>query len=118
MIEILDKKSKRGDESAKKLLESGERVGTTSLAVREILYGLAKYGKPTGAVERLPALPFEQSDAKLSSMMEVELQKEGMPAQRTDTVIAAVAINRGARLFTFNSEHFARMARFGLRLFE
>ncbi|MDE1854165.1 MAG: type II toxin-antitoxin system VapC family toxin [Thaumarchaeota archaeon] len=118
MIEILDRKSRLGAAAAKKLLESGEKVGTTSLAMHEILFGLVKYGKPTDAVEPFPVFPFEGADAKISSKLEVELEKEGTPIQRMDTMIAAIAINRGARLYTFNSDHFTRMSKFGLRLLD
>lgn len=118
MIEILDKRSKLGGAAAKKLLESGEKVGTTSLAVHEILYGLVKYGKPADSIEPFPVVPFEGPDARLSSKLEVELEKEGAPIQRMDTMIAAIAINRGARLYTFNFDHFVRMSGFGLRLFD
>ena len=46
LIEILDKKSKRGSQAFDRLLESGEEVTTTSTNLHEILYGLHKYGKP------------------------------------------------------------------------
>jgi len=50
----LIKKSERGDEALKKILESGEDISVTAINFNEILYGLRKYAKPVREVLRLP----------------------------------------------------------------
>ena len=44
LIEILDKKSVKGDEALKQILQSEEEICTTVINIHEILYGLHKYG--------------------------------------------------------------------------
>lgn len=46
LIEILDKKSEKGNEALNLILQSGEKTSTTAINIHEILYGLHKYGKP------------------------------------------------------------------------
>lgn len=117
LVEILDKTSTRGEESITKILESGETVATTSITIHEVAYGLEKHGKPTKAVAALSSLPFDLEAALLSARIEAELEKAGEQVQRTDTMIAAVAVKAGAKLHTYNLRHFERMKRFGLILF-
>jgi len=40
------------------------------------------------------------------SQVKVETEKKGKKVPRFDAMIAAVAINRGFKLFTFNRKHF------------
>ena len=108
LIEIFDRNSEKGDEALKKIERSGEDVTTTSLNLHEILYGLHKYTDHV-KLERilvLDAVEFTKDDAVLSSKLEVETEKKGKKVPRFDAMIAAVAINRGFKLFTFNRKHF------------
>ena len=42
----------------------------------------------------------------LSAKIENDLEKKGRPNTRIDTMIAAIAINNNAKIFTFNKKHF------------
>lgn len=117
LIEILDRGSPEGDRLLKALSEAGEDVGTTSINLHELLYGLKKYAKTTEKVTGLRVLPYGQEDAEVSSRLELAAERRGRPVRRIDTMIAAVAINRSARLSTLDSRHFEQFAQDGLRLF-
>ena len=108
LIEIFDRNSEKGDEALKKIERTGEDITTTSLNLHEILYGLHKY-TDHAKLERilvLDVVEFTKDDAVLSSKLEVETGKTGKKVPRFDAMIAAVAINRGFKLFTFNRKHF------------
>ncbi len=117
LIEILDKGSAEGDRLLKTLSEAGEDVGTSSINMHELLYGLKKYSKPMGSVARLRVLDYGKDDAEISSRLELAAEKRGRPVRRIDTMIAAVAINNSARLSTLDSRHFEQFTQEGLRLF-
>ena len=118
LIEILDKKSDRGDGALKKVLQTDENIGITSINLHEILYGLLKYAKPVEEVMGLPVLNYTKKDAGLSAKLEVEAESRGFPIRRSDAMIAAITINNGARLFTLDFQHFVPVRAFGLKLFE
>lgn len=117
LIEIFDKRSDKGDEALSRIVDSGQDVVTTSINLHEILYGLRKYAQPVRDVLLLPVLHYTKRDAELSSEMEVQTEDIGKPIRRTDTMIAAIAINRGANLYTFDLKHFQTLHKFGLKLF-
>jgi predicted nucleic acid-binding protein len=117
LIEILDKKSRKGDEALKQILQSGEEICTTAINVHEILYGLHKYGKPVKEILLLPVLHYMKKDAALSSKIELEAEERGSPIRRTDAMIAAITINSGASLYTFDLKHFNPLKSLGLKLF-
>ena len=54
----------------------------------------------------LDVIDFTKDDAALSAKLEVEAENSGNKIPRFDSMIAAVAINRGFKLFTFNKKHF------------
>ena len=116
LIEILERKSERGDEVLKKIVESGEEIAVTAISLHEVLYGLQKYGKPVKELLMLPILGYTKKDAVLSSKVELEMEKKGHPACRTDAMIAAITINNGAKLYTFNLKHFGALEALGLDL--
>lgn len=117
LIEILDKKSGKGDEALKQILQSGEEICTTVINVHEILYGLHKYGKPVKEILLLPVLHYIKKDAALSSRIELEAEERGSPIRRTDAMIAAITMNNGASLYTFDLKHFNPLKSLGLKLF-
>jgi len=117
LIEILDKKSEKGDEALKQILQGGEEICTTVINMHEILYGLHKYGKPVQEILLLPVLNYMKKDAALSSKIELEAEERGTSIRRTDAMIAAIAINNGAALFTFDLKHFSPLKALGLKLF-
>ena len=118
LIEILDRKSEKGSVALKRILESGEEVCTTIISIHEVLFGLHKYGKPAKELLQLPVFDYNKNDALLSSKLELEAEKAGKPIGRTDTMVAAIAINNNTTLFTFDLKHFESSKSQGLRLFK
>jgi len=107
LIEIFDKKSTKGDLALKKIENTDEDIAITSLNLHEILYGIHKYGKKKiKGIEQLETIEFNRDDARLSSKLELQCEKKGKKVARMDTMIAAIAINRKSKLFTFNQKHF------------
>jgi tRNA(fMet)-specific endonuclease VapC len=117
LIDILDKESNRGKVTLDALEGDGDEVWTTALNLHEILYGLLKTSRPTEGLVELDVLPFSPADAKLSSEIEVDLERKGLTTRRMDVMIAAIAINHAARFLTYNTKHFERIKEFGLEFF-
>jgi predicted nucleic acid-binding protein len=118
LIEIFDKRSKKGDEALNKILESQDKISITAINLHEIMYGLNKYAKPVREVLHLPVLHYGKEDAQLSAKLEVETEKAGTTIRRTDAMIAAITINNGASLFTMDLRHFKPLKPHGLKLFD
>jgi predicted nucleic acid-binding protein len=108
LIEIFDRDSKKGGEALKKIEETGEDVIITSLNLHEVLYGLYKYanGEKIDKVMLMDVAEFGKEDADLSAKLEVKSEKKGKKTTRFDAMIAAIAINRKFKLFTFNKKHY------------
>jgi len=117
LIEVFDKKSAKGDEVLRRLEKSGEDLATTVINLHEVLYGLEKYAKPVREVLFLPVLDFVKRDAVLSAGLELKAEEMGMSIRRTDAMIAAITMNRGAKFYTFDLKHFEPLKNFGLKLF-
>ena len=118
LIEIFDKRSGKGDEALRKILESDDKISITAINLHEIMYGLHKYAKPVREVLQLPMLNFGKEDEQLSVKLEVETEKAGTTIRRTDVMIAAVTINNGASLYTLDLRHFKPLRAHGLKLFD
>jgi len=117
LIEIFDRKSRKGDEALKLVLESGENIGITSINLHEVLYGLQKYAKPVKEVLQLPVVNYTKKDANLSAKIELDAERMGTPIRRTDAMIAAITINNGASLYTLDLKHFQPIKALSLKLF-
>lgn len=117
LIEIFDKKSEKGDEALRKILESDEKISITAVNLHEVLYGLRKYAKPVKEVLLLPVLSYTKEDASLSAKIELETESRGTPIRRADAMIAAITMNKGARLYTLDLKHFQPLKALGLKLF-
>ena len=110
LIEIFDKKSIKGDEAVNKIELSGEDIAITAINLHEILYGLYKFSKKKiDGLEQIPTIEFDREDAKLAAKIEVQTEKEGQIIHRTDSMIASIAINRKAKLFTYNQRHYQNL---------
>ncbi len=108
LIEIFDKNSNKGAAALQRIEDAGEDISLTSLNLHEILYGMCKYTdkqKPE-RIMVLDVIDFTKEDAALSARLEVKAEKKGNKVPRFDAMIAAVAINRGFKLLTFNKDHF------------
>ena len=75
LIELLDRKSEKGDQALKQTIESKEEVATAVISLHEVLYGLHKYGKTVQELLSLPILSYTKKDAVLSSKIEFEAEK-------------------------------------------
>ncbi len=117
LIEIMDKKSKKGEELLKRVLESGEDICITAINLHEILYGLYKYAKPVEEVLGLHVISYTKDDAVLAAKLELEMEKKGISIRRTDAMIAAIVINNEAKLYTSDLKHFKPLEPLGLKLF-
>ena len=117
LIEILDRKSLQGDEALKQVAASEEEIAVTAISLHEVLFGLYKYGKPVKELLSLPILSYTKRDADLSSKIDLQMEGKGKPASRTDAMIAAIAINNKAKLYTFNQKHFSPFKDSGLELY-
>ena len=118
LIEMLDRKSVRGSEAFKHIVDSSEDICTTVISLHEVLFGFHKYRKPVNDLLQLSILAYTRNDAILSSKLELEAEKTGNPIGRTDTMVAAIAINNNASLYTFNLKHFESLKTQGLKLFK
>ena len=116
LIEIFDKDSDKGETALKKLERSGEDIAITSLSLHEILYGHYKTGKTISGILEINTTEYNKKDAELSAKLELEVEKKGIMVPRIDTMIAAIALNRKARIYTFNKKHFQKIKQ--LKLFE
>jgi tRNA(fMet)-specific endonuclease VapC len=56
LIEIFDKRSGKGDEARRKILESDDKINITAINLHEIMYGLHKYAKPVREILQLPVV--------------------------------------------------------------
>ena len=106
IIEIFDKESEKGEIALQKLERSGEDVAITSLNLHEILYGHYKIGKKIKGISQINTIEFNKKDAELSATLEIDAEKKGKMIPRIDAMIAAVALNRKAKIYTFNKKHF------------
>ena len=117
LIEIFDRNSERGDEALEAILGSGEDIATTSINLHEILYGMEVVAMSVKDVLLLPVLDYTKRDALISAEIEVEAERSGSAIRRMDAMIASVAINHGALLYTFDMKHFKPLEDMGLKLF-
>jgi predicted nucleic acid-binding protein len=116
LIEIFDKNSKKGRIALEKLEKSGDDIAITSLNLHEILYGHFKLNKKVKGIVEINVIEFNKKDAQLSAKIELDLEKKGKIIPRFDAMIAAIAINRNAKIFTFNKKHFQNIRQ--IKLFD
>jgi predicted nucleic acid-binding protein len=115
LIEISDKRSKKGDQIYQKILTSADDVAITSITMYEALYGLMKYTKPFQHLFSFHVYEFSNEDAQQAARLELNLEKKGKKIKRTDIMIASTTINNGASLYTFDND-FQALEDFGLRI--
>ena len=56
LIETFDKRSEKGDEALRKILESDDKISITAINLHEIMYGLHKHAKSVREVLQLPVV--------------------------------------------------------------
>jgi len=115
LIEIFDKKSTKGDDALKRIEQSSENIAITSINLHEILYGMYKFSKrKILELEQIETIEFTRDDAKISAELEIQAEKAGQMISRIDTMIAAITINRKAKLFTYNQRHYQNIKQLSL----
>jgi tRNA(fMet)-specific endonuclease VapC len=109
----------RGLPAATKLVErlegEGEELATTALNVAEAWRGAS--GQERLLDEFLGALivlPLDAAAARRAGAFLAILDRSGRPLPELDALIAAITLENGARLATWNTRHFARVP--GLQL--
>ena len=117
IIEVMDKKSSRGQEFMLKIMESGEEYCTSSVNMHELLYGIEKYSKVSRLVLQIATLEYTKKDSELSVFLELSAERKGKAVPRMDAIIASIAINNGCSLFTLD-EHFEIFIENGLKMFK
>ena len=107
MVEIMDKKSRKGEEILRRIEKVGEEIAITSITLHEILYGIYKYEKKVPEeLLQLETIEFMPKDAILSAKLELDAERKGKKVTRMDCMIAAIVMNRNAKLYTLNEKHF------------
>ena len=117
IIEVMDKKSSRGQEFMLKIIESGEEYCTSSVNMHELLYGIEKYSKDSRLVLQIATLEYTKKDSELSAFLELGAERKGKAVPRTDAIIASIAINDGCSLYTLD-KHFEIFIENGLKMFK
>ncbi len=117
IIEVMDKKSSRGQEFMLKIMESGEEYCTSSVNMHELLYGIKKYSKDSRLVLQMATLECTKKDSELSAFLELGAERKGKAVPRMDAIIASIAINNGCSLYTLD-EHFEIFIETGLKMFK
>ena len=117
LIEILDKKSDVGQIFYEKIKSSKHDISITVITLHEILYGFLKYQKASNQILEFHILEYNKKEAELSAKLEIEIEKQGTKIPRTDAMIAAIAINNNAILFS-RDNHFSKLIPLGLKLLD
>jgi tRNA(fMet)-specific endonuclease VapC len=116
IIEVLDKKSVKGEALMLRVIESGEEYCTSSVNMHEVLYGIEKYSKDSRLALQIPTLGYNKNDSELSAVLELSAERKGRSVPRTDAIVASIAINNGCSLYTLD-DHFEVFTTNGLKLF-
>jgi tRNA(fMet)-specific endonuclease VapC len=117
LIEIFDRTSTKGEEILQRLLKTGEDITTTAINLHEILCSMQKFAAPVKETLLLPVLDYTKKDAALSSKLEQEGERTGTPVRRVDAMMAAIAMNNGAALYTLDLKHYNGFKSLGLKFF-
>ena len=102
IIEVLDKKSDKGQALMLKIIESGEGYCTSSVNMHEVLYGIEKYSKDSRLVLQIPTLVYSKNDSELSAVLELNAERKGKSVPRMGAIVASIAINNGCSLSLYS----------------
>ena len=92
------------------------KIALPSIVVAELWVGVQKSMNPQNAERKLeiflqdiPTIPFEAATAKKYGEIRTELERKGITIGANDLLIAATALENGARLVTRNHREYARV---------
>lgn len=92
-------------------MTGSDQVATTSISLAEFLRGIAP-SQLAGAHARIDGLqevPFGPRAARRFGTLMHDLDRKGARLDVADGMIAAIALEQGARLLTGNTKHFRRV---------
>ena len=115
-IEYFREKEKVADYIERELMEG--RVYMVGPVVSELLQGVmnsADYNELRDCIDAVPFVESSLNDWKKAGKISGELRKDGLTIPLTDIFIAAVAINREMKVYSFDV-HFKEIP--GVKLFE
>ncbi len=109
----------RKDLKAKSFIGSinGE-LCTTSINSFEIWLGRKDLQQTDELLSSCTVFYLDEKSARRAADIQRELQKTGNTIEFRDLFIAAIAIENGLALATFNKKHFERLSGFGLKMVE
>ena len=117
LIEILNKKSKKGQEIYEKLEQNKEIFAITSITLYEILHFFMKMKMNTfPPIHLLQVYGFSKEAAQKAAELVIELEKKGRKVKATTLMIASIVMSKGATICTLN-EGFNELKDAGLKLF-
>ena len=98
-------------------VRSGAKLGTSSICVHELWYGVAKSSFIGPNARRLRSfishdmevLNYSSEDAQAAGEIRAELERKGKRIGEYDTLIAGQALARNLALVTANTREFARV---------
>ena len=117
LIELLNKKSSKGDEIFQKLEKSNESFAITSITFYEIVSFFMASGRKVPPINLLQGFGFSKEDAQKAAELELTLQNKGKKKiMITDLITAAIVMNKGGSLCALN-DRFEELKELGLKLF-
>ena len=117
LIELLNKKSSKGDVIFQKLEKSNESFAITSITFYEIVSFFMASGRKVPPINLLQGFGFSKEDAQKAAELELTLQNKGKKKiMMTDLITAAIVMNKRGSLCTLN-DGFEELKELGLKLF-
>lgn len=117
LIEVLNKKSKKGQEIYEKMEQNKESFAITSITLYEILHFFMKMKmNPFPPLHLLQVYGFSKEAAQKAAELVIELEKKGRKVKATTLMISSIVINENAILCTLNKD-FDELKDAGLKLF-
>ena len=117
LIEVLNKKSKKGQEIYEKMEQNKESFAITSITLYEILHFFMKMKMNTfPPLHLLQVYGFSKEAAQKAAELVIELEKKGRKVKATTLMISSIVINENAIICTLNHD-FNELKDAGLNLF-
>jgi len=105
LLQILDKKSDKGQEIFEKLEKSKEIFVITSITLYDVQSLLIDKGIDISSsmIHLLQVYDFSKEDAQKAIEMELELKKKGKEVYLSDLQVPSIVMNNGGTLCTMDS---------------
>ena len=105
LLQILDKKSDKGQEIFEKLEKSKEIFVITSITLYDVQSLLIDKGIDISSsmIHLLQVYDFSKEDAQKAIEMELELKKKGKEVYLSDLQVSSIVMNKGGTLCTMDN---------------